>query len=221
MLAVCLTNNPALAQLPHSARVGLIAAAVGTAVVAALPTLPPVFSRLARRLGVGRLSPAVAEKLAGFDYRTLICGWAVMLLGWLAMGASLWATLRGRGLEANLTQSWYLYTAITAMAVVGGFVSMIPAGLVVSRGSIHGPACLFVALRAENGPDRGGGLALDVAPGGTADFDYPISCALGVTQVVRENMLSIVIPVYNEAESLKPCTARSAKWPWPTATSST
>ena len=119
VLAIWFTHNPAL-----------IAAAVATAILAGLPTLPPVFSRLARMLGVGRSSPAVAQKLAGFDYRTLICGWTAMALGWVVMGTSLWAMLRGLDLPANLAQSWHLYTAIAAMAVVGGFAVLIcPAGV--------------------------------------------------------------------------------------------
>jgi len=118
VLAIRFTQNPAL-----------IAAAVGTAIVAGLPTLPPVFSRLARVLGVGRTSPTVARKLAGFDYRTLICGWTAIVFGWVVMGASLWAMLRGLDFEASLAQSWCLYTAIVAMAVVVGFASMIPGGL--------------------------------------------------------------------------------------------
>jgi len=118
VLAIWFTKNPAF-----------IAAAVATGLAAGLVTLPPVFSRLARTLGVGRSSPAVARKLAGFGYRTLICGWTIMVLGWVVMGTSLWAMLRGLDLEADLAQSWYLYTAIVAMAVVGGFASMIPGGL--------------------------------------------------------------------------------------------
>ena len=93
VLAIWFTHNPVF-----------IAAAVATAIVAGLPTLPPVFSRLARLLGVGRLSPAVAQKLAGFDYRTLICGWTAMVFGWVVMGTSLWAMLRGLDFEANLAQ---------------------------------------------------------------------------------------------------------------------
>ena len=104
--------------------------AVALAVAAGLPTLPPVFSRLARLLGVGRASPGVAEKLAGFDYRTLVSGWLVMALGWIAMGGSLWAMLRGLDYDADWPRLWQLYTAIVAMAVVGGFASLIPAGLV-------------------------------------------------------------------------------------------
>jgi glycosyltransferase 2 family protein len=106
-----------------------IVAATITAVAAGLPTLPPVFSRLARLLGVGRSSPLVAQKLSGFDYRMLAVGWIAMVVGWIAMGASLWAMLRGLGFDADLFRSWHLYTAIAAMAVVVGFASMIPGGL--------------------------------------------------------------------------------------------
>jgi hypothetical protein len=127
VLAIQFTHNPVL-----------IAAAAATAVVAGLPTLPPVFSRLARMLGVGRSSPAVARKLAGFDYRTLLCGWTAMVLGWVVMGASLWAMLRGLNFPTNLAQAWYLYTAIVAMAVVGGFASMIPGGLVAREAVFTG-----------------------------------------------------------------------------------
>ncbi len=118
ILAIWFTHNP-----------WVIAGAAATAVAAGLPTLPPVFSRLARLLGVGRLSPEVAQKLAGFNYRTLVCGWAAMVFGWIVMGTSLWAVLHGLGMEADLAQWWYLYTAIVALAVVGGFASMIPGGL--------------------------------------------------------------------------------------------
>ncbi len=62
-----------------------LAAAVVCAAAAGLPTLPPVFSRLAKLLGVGRSSPGVAEKLAGFKYRTLAAGWVIMVLAWIAM----------------------------------------------------------------------------------------------------------------------------------------
>ena len=118
ILAIWFTHNPVV-----------VIGAVATALAAGLPTLPPVFSRLARLLGVGRLSPEVAQKLAGFNYRTLIYGWAAMVFGWVVMGTSLWAALHGLDMEANLERWWYLYTAIVALAVVGGFASMIPGGL--------------------------------------------------------------------------------------------
>jgi uncharacterized membrane protein YbhN (UPF0104 family) len=132
-------------------------AAVLAAAAAGLPTLPPIFSRLARLIGVGRSTPGVAEKLAGFDYRTLVCGWIVMIAGWIVMGGSLWALLRGLAYDADWFRKWQLYTAIVAMAVVGGFASMLPGGLgsreavfTVMLGPLIGPdpaAIVAVALR--------------------------------------------------------------------------
>lgn len=106
-----------------------LVAAIGVAAVAGLPTLPPVFSRLARILGVGRANPAAAEKLAGLSYSLLLGGWIGMTCGWVLVGASLWAVLRAMGIPAELTGQIHLYTATVALAVVVGFVSMIPGGL--------------------------------------------------------------------------------------------
>ncbi|MEI8374968.1 MAG: lysylphosphatidylglycerol synthase transmembrane domain-containing protein [Planctomycetota bacterium] len=162
VLAIWFSHNPAF-----------IAAAVATAIVGGLPTLPPVFSRLARLLGVGRSSPAVAQKLAGFDYRTLICGWTAMVAGWVVMGTSLWAMLRGLGCEADLAQSWYLYTAIVAMAVVVGFASMIPGGLFARE-------AVFTGL---------------LAPmlGGDASTALIVAAALRLTWLVAELLISAIL----------------------------
>jgi len=107
----------------------LLAIALGMMAVAGLPTLPPVFSRLARLAGVGRGS-AAADKLAALKYRTLLGGWLAMIIGWLLMGASLWAVMRAMGIASSLADQLHLDTATVAMAVVGGFISMIPGGLV-------------------------------------------------------------------------------------------
>jgi hypothetical protein len=112
--------------------------AVAMMAAAGLPTLPPVFSRLARLAGVGRSNPAVAEKLAGLGYPLLAGGWLAMTVGWLLMGASLWAVLRAIGAPADLPGQWHLYTAAVALAVVGGFASMIPGGLLARELALGG-----------------------------------------------------------------------------------
>jgi len=171
VLALCYTHNPAF-----------IAAAVAAAIIGGLPTLPPVFSRLARLLGVGRMSPAVAQKLAGFNYGTLTCGWLAMLCGWVAMGGSLWAMLRGLDIPASFEQSWYLYTAIVAMAVVGGFVLMIPAGL--------GPReAVFTVLLA---PLVGGEAPALI-----------VAAALRLTWLVAELLISAILYVWPWFGSMK------------------
>ena len=178
----------------YSHNMAFLSAAALVAAATGLPTLPPVFLRLARFLGVGRSSPGVAEKLAGFDYRTLACGWLVMALGWIAMGASLWAMLRGLDFDADWSRLWQLYTAIVAMAVVGGFASMIPAGLALRE------AVFTVMLGPLIGPDQAAIVAI----------------ALRLTWLLAELLISVILysaglipnhafhrhSVYNEAESL-------------------
>ncbi len=102
MMAVGACIGVLVLAVRYSHNAAFLFAAAATAAAAGLPTLPPVFSRLAKLLGVARSSPGVAEKLAGFDYRTLGRGWGLMVLGWMAMGASLWAMLRGLDLPADL-----------------------------------------------------------------------------------------------------------------------
>jgi uncharacterized membrane protein YbhN (UPF0104 family) len=106
-----------------------VALAIAMMVLAGLATLPPVFSRLARLAGVDRSNGAAAARLAGLRYPLLAGGWAAMAVGWLLLGASLWAVLRAMGEPATLLGQLHLDTAAVAVAVVGGFVSMIPGGL--------------------------------------------------------------------------------------------
>ena len=66
-------------------------------VAAGLPTLPPVFARLARLAGVGRRLSETGVGLERIDYATLLFGWLLTAIGWAVTGLSLWATLRGMG----------------------------------------------------------------------------------------------------------------------------
>jgi glycosyltransferase 2 family protein len=106
--------------------------AIGLILAAGLPTLPPVFARLARLAGVGRSDPVTAENLRKIGYGTLLWGWVAMLLLWALLGLSLWATFRALGVEQ--LQPWnhlWGYTACVSLAVVAGFASLIPSGLLV------------------------------------------------------------------------------------------
>jgi hypothetical protein len=100
--------------------------------VAGVPTLPPVFSRLARLAGVGRSDASVALRLGQVPYRTLLWGWGMMIFGWGLMGASLWATLKAMGAGGgDFLPSLALDSAIVALATVAGFVSFLPGGAIV------------------------------------------------------------------------------------------
>ncbi len=58
-----------------------------------------------------------------------VAGWTAMAVAWLLMGASLWATIRGISAgDLPWTTHWPDYSAVMAVALVAGFLSMIPAG---------------------------------------------------------------------------------------------
>ena len=117
--------------------------ALGMAVASGGPTLPPVLrwfghigaARFARRGDTERTPDESADaqaKLNGVTLGVLGEGWIAAAVCWLFYAISLWATLRAIGIEelplvANLPT---LVTAV-AFAVVAGFLSMLPGGLVV------------------------------------------------------------------------------------------
>ena len=110
----------------------LFVVSLGLMAAAGLPTIPPVFRRLVRLAGVGKSDPQTAERLERLGYGTLLTGWIAMSLGWCLLGWSLWAVLEAMGLP-NLAPILELprYTASVALAMVAGFLSLIPGGAVV------------------------------------------------------------------------------------------
>lgn len=123
--------------LRHDLRFAAIAAA--TAVIVGLPTIPVITRRLIKRLASRRVSSGVLGDASPGDQavlehqitaRLLANGWIASILCWLVLGWSMWATLRGIGVEsvhpiANLP----VLVAVVAIAVVAGFASMLPGGL--------------------------------------------------------------------------------------------
>jgi len=117
--------------------------ALGMACAAGGPTLPFVL-RWFGRLGAGRFarddetkSPAedsvdVDSRLRGITLGVLGMGWIASLICWLLFAVSLWGTLRAIGVDSVqlLADMPVLITAV-AFAIVAGFLSMLPGGLVV------------------------------------------------------------------------------------------
>jgi glycosyltransferase 2 family protein len=111
----------------------LVWATIGLWAIVSGPTMLPVFRRLVRLTGAGRLDPAMAERLAKFKYGALFGHWLSIGVGWFAGGLSLWATLRAAGYtsELGLVDQWAVCTAAVGISVVAGFLSFLPAGLVM------------------------------------------------------------------------------------------
>jgi uncharacterized membrane protein YbhN (UPF0104 family) len=107
-----------------------ILGALGLVAVTGLPVLPPVFRRVIRLLRIGKTDPRMPEKLAGLGYGTLATGIGFNVVGWLLLGLSQWAALRAGGFTSSLdfVTQVALCTAVSALAIVLGFVLQIPAG---------------------------------------------------------------------------------------------
>lgn len=110
----------------------LLAGALAIMVAAGLPTAPPLFRRIIRLLGVARGNAGIEAQIASINYRTLLAGWCGVAGGWALTGLSLWATLRGGGYGGvQPARELLVCVAAAALAVVAGFVSLIPGGALV------------------------------------------------------------------------------------------
>jgi uncharacterized membrane protein YbhN (UPF0104 family) len=104
--------------------------AIGLMLASGVPTLPPVFKRLARLAGVGRSDPATLARLDRLGYGTLLVGWVAMMFAWAMLAMSLWATFRGVGIDGfGPLEHLSGFLACVSLAMVAGFLSLIPGGL--------------------------------------------------------------------------------------------
>jgi len=111
----------------------LLALAVGLMLCAGLPTVPPIFRHLVYVLRVRKANPEIGEWLKGLTLKVMSGGWIGNLVGWTCIGLSLWATLRAMpGTEGKLADpatSIPLVTATVCLAMVAGFLSLLPGGV--------------------------------------------------------------------------------------------
>jgi glycosyltransferase 2 family protein len=110
--------------------VWLLGLAIGLMICAGVPTLPPIFRRLVRVAGVRRVNPDIDAALAGLDGRLMAFGWITVGLGWWLLGLSLWAVMQAIPVPVEVTlQHLPLLTACVALAMVAGFLSLLPGGI--------------------------------------------------------------------------------------------
>ena len=110
----------------------LLTASLALLLVAGIPTMPSVFRRLAAMLLRGKMNQSVRAGLNNISYGTLALGWLATGLGWVLLALSLWATLCGVGASPeDLLVELDRYLAAVTLAVVAGFLSLIPGGAFV------------------------------------------------------------------------------------------
>jgi len=109
----------------------LLLLAVGLMLCAGVPTLPPIFRRLVRLVGVRKVNPDIDTALAGLDFRLMAYGWVTVGLGWSLLGLSLWSVLRAIPTTSLTLGDLPLVTACVALALVAGFLSLLPGGIAI------------------------------------------------------------------------------------------
>lgn len=110
----------------------LIVLAAILLVVTSTPCWPAVFERLAGLVGIGRGDAAVADRLRQLHVRKLLWPWLSIAGGWLLLALSLCAVLKGVDApDLDLRSQMPLYMAAVGLAVVAGFLSLIPGGALV------------------------------------------------------------------------------------------
>ncbi|NLF72408.1 MAG: flippase-like domain-containing protein [Candidatus Anammoximicrobium sp.] len=132
MMAVGAFTAAAILGVLYRNQVWLVLLSIGLMIGIGGPTVPPVFRRLVRMVGVKKVNPDIDRALAGLDSRLMLFGWVINVAGWGLMGLSLWLTLRAiptTTIRPVELQDWPSLTACAALSVVLGFLSMLPGGL--------------------------------------------------------------------------------------------
>ena len=115
---------PSLVHFP-----GLVVLAVGLMICAGVPTLPPVFRRIVVFLRVRKAHSEIETLLQGLTWSVFWRGWGWMSIGWLGYGMSLYATLQALPGKVPTLSDAPLLIGSVALAIVAGFLSLIPAGI--------------------------------------------------------------------------------------------
>ena len=107
--------------------------AVALMLCSGVPTLPPIFRRIVRAIQLRRVSGNIDDAISGLNCRLAALGWIGIALGWSLLGLSLWATLKAiPGTEKAFAENLdvlLLSTATVSLAMVAGFLSLLPGGV--------------------------------------------------------------------------------------------
>ena len=114
-------------------KTAFLLAAVVLMIMAGVPTFPPVFRFIVLTLKVDKVDEAVRRSLDKYTWNLVISGWALSLIGWLMMAFSLYAVLQAfpvaSSAQSSLFAAYPRMLAAVSLAVVAGFLSLLPGGV--------------------------------------------------------------------------------------------
>lgn len=154
----------------------LIVLGIGAIVMAGLPVIPSVFRFLIRTLRIDRLSPKIGQAVAKLNSRTALLGWLMLPFSWLLIGLSLWSTIRMFGVAEVPLEQVPRLTASAGLAVVAGFLSLLPGGLGVRE-------LVLIAI------------LMPVDPAFDTSSTLAVAVALRLVWLMTEALLTIILKV--------------------------
>lgn len=119
-------------------RTWLIMLAVGLAVGCLIPTAPPIARWIIERVAPS-LEEADTAMRRGLTVPLMLEGWVASLVTWLGLGTSVW--LAAWSVGATDAEGWRMaphWVLTASLPVVAGFLSLLPAGVVVRDGLMLG-----------------------------------------------------------------------------------
>lgn len=116
----------------------------------------PFSSALFTRIGRAMSARSQTDFAPGIPTRMVVCGLAVISLGWLVQGASLGCVIQGVSAEPVALSDFPLWLLATSLATFGGFVILVAPGglgvrefllaeLLLSQPGMHAGTALLVA----------------------------------------------------------------------------
>lgn len=131
MMAVGAVVAAAILGTLFRGEVRFLGLALLLAIGAGLPTYPPLFRRALRILKVDRANPKIDKAIDGLDARVMGLGWLTISIGWCFFGLSMWAVMHSLppDLVTPSITDLPLLTAAVALAMVAGFLSLLPGGI--------------------------------------------------------------------------------------------
>jgi len=116
----------------HRTEPTLLWISLGLALTAAIPSMPPVFRSVIRFITRRKLGNDLNTNITNLTTWNMLPTWGIQILGWVLLGASMYSCLNAipKGLlvtPLSLSDAGLL-TATVALAMVAGFVSLLPGG---------------------------------------------------------------------------------------------
>lgn len=161
------------------------------------PLLPPIFSRILLILKIGKNDANIQRSLKNLKYRTLIIGLALTSILWLFWGLSLWAVIKGVGVDpGSLAKSLPRYIASVSLAMSLGFVVIVSPGGLGIREAILSKLLIPYFTTLLHSPVN---VAFTMAPGALATI---VSLLQRIISILAE--LTVFVLLYAYRIWLKP-----------------